>query len=149
MVGLRRLPDTQNTKMSPPPPQQIRKNNNPPPVTTVRKTPAVPIVEDDSSSNDSSTMNSNLHNAMQFKPLPPKLAPEDESILQSTDVETGNDEISNYTEINSPFKGMSLKDFESQRRVVEEQNKQKKELLFKTIEQQYGIIASSLLFFIY
>lgn len=34
----------------------------------------------------------------------------------------------------SPFKGISLKDFESNRQLKEEQNKQKKELLYKAIE---------------
>lgn len=34
------------------------------------------------------------------------------------------------------FKGVSLKDYESQRRMVEEQNKQKKEILYRAIEQQ-------------
>ncbi|XP_036336363.1 RAB6-interacting golgin [Rhagoletis pomonella] len=34
----------------------------------------------------------------------------------------------------SPFKGVSLREFETQRKLVEEQNKQKKELLHKAIE---------------
>ena len=36
----------------------------------------------------------------------------------------------------SPFKGISLKDFESHRKMIEEQNRQKKEMLYKAIEQQ-------------
>lgn len=36
--------------------------------------------------------------------------------------------------IQSPFKGISLKDFESHRKMIEEQNKQKKDLLQKAIE---------------
>ncbi|XP_017112042.1 RAB6-interacting golgin [Drosophila elegans] len=35
----------------------------------------------------------------------------------------------------SPFKGISLKDFEQHRRMIEEQNKQKKQLLYQAIEQ--------------
>ncbi|XP_034102927.1 RAB6-interacting golgin [Drosophila albomicans] len=35
----------------------------------------------------------------------------------------------------SPFKGISLKDFEQHRKMIEEQNKQKKQMLYKAIEQ--------------
>lgn len=38
--------------------------------------------------------------------------------------------------VQSPFKGISLKDFESHRKMIEEQNRQKKEMLHKAIEQQ-------------
>ncbi|XP_065362375.1 RAB6-interacting golgin [Calliphora vicina] len=37
--------------------------------------------------------------------------------------------------VQSPFKGISLKDFESHRKMIEEQNRQKKEILYKAIEQ--------------
>ena len=36
----------------------------------------------------------------------------------------------------SPFKGISLKDFETDRKLRQEQNKQKKELLYQAIERQ-------------
>ncbi|GAB0096214.1 RAB6-interacting golgin [Sergentomyia squamirostris] len=35
----------------------------------------------------------------------------------------------------SPFRGVSLRDFESQRKMMEEHNKQKQEMLYKAIEQ--------------
>lgn len=38
--------------------------------------------------------------------------------------------------VQSPFRGISLKDFESHRKMIEEQNRQKKDLLYKVIEQQ-------------
>lgn len=38
--------------------------------------------------------------------------------------------------VDSPFKGISLKDFESHRKMIEEQNRQKKDMLYKAIEKQ-------------
>lgn len=38
--------------------------------------------------------------------------------------------------VDSPFRGISLKDFETHRKMIEEQNRQKKDLLYKVIEQQ-------------
>ncbi|XP_034481563.1 RAB6-interacting golgin [Drosophila innubila] len=55
---------------------------------------------------------------------------DDASILPSTKDSTG-DRLST----DSPFKGISLKDFEQHRRMIEEQNKQKKQMLYKAIEQ--------------
>lgn len=76
-----------------------------------------------------------LQEAVHFKPLPKKVyPPEDESILQ-LEKENGIKDESDVS-TSSPFKGMSLKDFESRRKVVEEQNKMNKELLYKAIEQQ-------------
>lgn len=42
----------------------------------------------------------------------------------------------NVNEVLTPFKGMSLKDFEQQRKLMEEQNRQKRDILHKAIEQQ-------------
>uniref|UniRef100_A0A182U7C9 RAB6-interacting golgin n=1 Tax=Anopheles melas TaxID=34690 RepID=A0A182U7C9_9DIPT len=41
----------------------------------------------------------------------------------------------NVNEVLTPFKGMSLKDFEQQRKLMEEQNRQKRDILHKAIEQ--------------
>uniref|UniRef100_A0A1I8Q1E4 RAB6-interacting golgin n=1 Tax=Stomoxys calcitrans TaxID=35570 RepID=A0A1I8Q1E4_STOCA len=38
-------------------------------------------------------------------------------------------------QVQSPFRGISLKDFETHRKMIEEQNRQKKDLLYKVIEQ--------------
>lgn len=50
---------------------------------------------------------------------------------QESKVSTPNVDLLNT---DSPFKGMSLREFETQRKLIEEQNKQKKELLHKAIE---------------
>ncbi|KAH8361388.1 hypothetical protein KR084_000758, partial [Drosophila pseudotakahashii] len=54
------------------------------------------------------------------------------SILPSTKDDSSSRERLNT---DSPFKGISLKDFEQHRRMIEEQNKQKKQLLYQAIEQ--------------
>ncbi|KAH8366047.1 hypothetical protein KR093_008603 [Drosophila rubida] len=54
----------------------------------------------------------------------------DDDAAASTKDSTG-DKLS----IDSPFKGISLKDFEQHRKMIEEQNKQKKQMLYKAIEQ--------------
>ncbi|KAM8709094.1 hypothetical protein ACLKA7_015980 [Drosophila subpalustris] len=56
---------------------------------------------------------------------------DDASILPSTKDSTDDRRIST----DSPFKGISLKDFEQHRKMIEEQNKQKKQMLYKAIEQ--------------
>ncbi|EDV97002.1 RAB6-interacting golgin [Drosophila grimshawi] len=54
----------------------------------------------------------------------------DASILPST-----RDSNGDRLNTESPFKGVSLKDFEQHRKMIEEQNKQKKQMLYKAIEQ--------------
>ncbi|XP_058122063.1 RAB6-interacting golgin [Anopheles ziemanni] len=94
-----------------------------------------------------------IQQAVAFKPLPVMMnAPEDESILVLPGQQVGNQvtaptaTIATSTpgvaglrpmlaEAVTPFKGMSLKDFEHQRRLMEEQNRQKREILHKAIEQ--------------
>lgn len=66
------------------------------------------------------------------------------SILASSKVNrfngTANDikPITNmeFLNLQSPLQGISLKDFESRRKMVEEQNRQRKEMLYKAIEYQ-------------
>lgn len=58
---------------------------------------------------------------------------DDASILPSTKDSEGEQQHGLTTE--SPFKGISLKDFEQHRKIIEEQNKQKKQMLYKAIEQ--------------
>jgi len=96
---------------------------------------AIKPVDNENDINDEST-NHLLQDALHFKPLPPKRFPHTPD--EATDVEI---EISKKTD-ESPstnsfaFKGISLKDYQSQRRMVEEQNKQKKEILYSAIERQ-------------
>ncbi|XP_058835190.1 RAB6-interacting golgin [Topomyia yanbarensis] len=125
----------------------------------------VPEIAADSStatSVDSSIYpNHPIQQAVAFKPLPVMMnAPEDESILilpkqQQTAAasaltmpsvpSTSNNliltelpapsQIKATSEKVTPFKGMSLKDFEQQRRLMQEQNLQKREILQKAIDQ--------------
>ncbi|KAM7355691.1 golgin, RAB6 interacting [Cochliomyia hominivorax] len=64
---------------------------------------------------------------------------EDSSILPSTPAAATDNQnpfsAPSSLKIQSPFKGISLKDFESHRKMIEEQNRQKKEMLHKAIEQ--------------
>uniref|UniRef100_A0A182N209 RAB6-interacting golgin n=1 Tax=Anopheles dirus TaxID=7168 RepID=A0A182N209_9DIPT len=92
-----------------------------------------------------------IQQAILFKPLPVMMnAPEDESILvlpnQPIGSRTTEPAIATSTpgvgsmppnpnDVFTPFKGMSLKDFEQQRKLMEEQNRQKREILHKAIEQ--------------
>lgn len=104
-----------------------------PDIKTSQTTPQTDIFNDTNSSVISGL--NPLQEAVHFKPLPKKVyPPEDESILQ---LEKENEiEEEAGTPNPSPFKGMSLKDFESRRKLVQEQNKMNKELLYKAIEQQ-------------
>ncbi|KAL9699271.1 hypothetical protein quinque_002712 [Culex quinquefasciatus] len=102
-----------------------------------------------------------IQQAVAFKPLPAMMhAPEDESILILTNQQQQQQQamatagnvlcsiekprsggISTSTpavvvqESVTPFKGMSLKDFEQQRRLMQEQNRQKRDILQKAIDQ--------------
>lgn len=77
--------------------------------------------------------NHHLQDALHFKPLPSKQLPPVEEIAESEKEIKKSDDS---TTTSHAFKGISLKDYESQRRMVEEQNKQKKEILYRAIEQQ-------------
>uniref|UniRef100_A0A182WLZ4 RAB6-interacting golgin n=1 Tax=Anopheles minimus TaxID=112268 RepID=A0A182WLZ4_9DIPT len=93
-----------------------------------------------------------IQQAVAFKPLPVMMnAPEDESILvlpnQPAMLDRGSEPTvptnmpgvaglrTNMNDVLTPFKGMSLKDFEQQRKMMEEQNRQKRDILHKAIEQ--------------
>uniref|UniRef100_A0A1Q3F2N0 RAB6-interacting golgin n=1 Tax=Culex tarsalis TaxID=7177 RepID=A0A1Q3F2N0_CULTA len=103
-----------------------------------------------------------IQQAVAFKPLPAMMhAPEDESILILTNQQQQQHQQAMTTPGNvlcsiekpklggiptstpaavahesvTPFKGMSLKDFEQQRRLMQEQNRQKRDILQKAIDQ--------------
>lgn len=102
-----------------------------------------------------------IQQAVAFKPLPAMMnAPEDESILILPNQQKQLQPMANQggnvlcsiekpsamigvptstpavaQETVTPFKGMSLKDFEQQRRLMQEQNRQKRDILQKAIEQ--------------
>lgn len=83
------------------------------------------------------TTDNSLQDAIHFKPLPHKVYGPTVDVESLHGINTA-DEIddSAIQETTTPFKGISLKDYEAQRRMVEEQNKHKKDLLYKAIEQQ-------------
>lgn len=72
-----------------------------------------------------------IQDAIFFKPLSKKDQTEVVSILkiEENDVINGNDG-------SQTFKGVSLKDFEYQRKLMEEQNREKRAMLQKAIEKQ-------------
>ncbi|XP_055532780.1 RAB6-interacting golgin [Wyeomyia smithii] len=99
-----------------------------------------------------------IQQAVAFKPLPVMMnAPEDESILVLPKQKAGSAASVDVTgtiptvlgglttstpgakpvvpDAITPFKGMSLKDFEHQRRLIQEQNQQKRQMLQKAIDQ--------------
>lgn len=71
------------------------------------------------------TIRENMH----FKPLE---TPQESSVEVPEDVEEKPEETAKP----SPFRGISLREFESQRKMMEEHNKQKQDMLCKAIEQQ-------------
>ncbi|KAH8307371.1 hypothetical protein KR044_010956 [Drosophila immigrans] len=65
---------------------------------------------------------------------------DDSSIIKISSIDNDDDagtkdSTGDRLSIDSPFKGISLKDFEQHRKMIEEQNKQKKQMLYKAIEQ--------------
>lgn len=77
--------------------------------------------------------NNPLQEALHFKPLPPPKSVSIDDIVESA---KDSHKVDGSSRDVAAFKGISLKDYESQRRMVEEQNKQKKEILYRAIEQQ-------------
>lgn len=77
-----------------------------------------------------------MHDALYFKPLNG-----DAHQLEEIDLEPSASEKVGQTDDDSilaKFRGISLKNLEEHRRVMEEANKEKKQILSKTIEQLYG-----------
>lgn len=90
-------------------------------------------------SNTSSILKLNLEDESKISSTCSNNMDDDESILPSAaDEKTTNDAFVPPSSLNvqSPFRGISLKDFETHRKMIEEQNRQKKDLLYKVIEQQ-------------
>lgn len=140
-VGIRRVIDKQQQQVTQKNQQKtnnrVNNNNNNGPVKSNIGTDKPPdIINNDSDSTEESL--NNLNEAVYFKPLPniKKCPPGDESILPSNQGNSSDNDEINKNEIDSPFRGMSLKDFETQRRFIEEQNKLKKDLIYKAIEQR-------------
>lgn len=94
--------------------------------------------QDTSSSILTSSGDNFLQDAIHFKPLPHKIygATVDVESLKGMNSDSDLTGDSSVQETTTPFKGISLRDYEAQRRMVEEQNKHKKDILYKAIEQQ-------------
>ncbi|XP_037045324.1 uncharacterized protein LOC119080855 [Bradysia coprophila] len=115
------------------------KSHPPAKVTTIKsqqqmiaKTPTTNKPVDDADETSQDLSNNHLQDALHFKPLPPpKSVSIDEIVESAQEIKKSDDSSKNVV----AFKGISLKDYESQRRMVEEQNKQKKEILYRAIEQ--------------
>uniref|UniRef100_T1P941 RAB6-interacting golgin n=1 Tax=Musca domestica TaxID=7370 RepID=T1P941_MUSDO len=88
-------------------------------------------------SNTSSILKLNLEDESKISSTCSNSMDDDESILPSAADEKTNDAFVPPSSLNvqSPFRGISLKDFETHRKMIEEQNRQKKDLLYKVIEQ--------------
>lgn len=100
------------------------------------------ITTSSSTSSIACTDNS-MQDAIHFKPLPQKVYGVPDLSLTSNDDDSGRTAADDDSvqmmpppHATTPFKGISLKDYEAQRRMVEEQNKYKKEMLCKALEQQ-------------
>lgn len=99
----------------------------------IAKPPTVNKPVDDAHETSHDLSSNPLQDALHFKPLPPpKSVPIDEIVESAKETKKSDDSSKDVV----AFKGISLKDYESQRRMVEEQNKQKKEILYRAIEQQ-------------
>uniref|UniRef100_A0A0K8TSW2 RAB6-interacting golgin n=1 Tax=Tabanus bromius TaxID=304241 RepID=A0A0K8TSW2_TABBR len=134
--GIRRVPDKK-------PPSTKTESND----ATKKSAPAKDCALDKPMTEESMT---SLQEAVHFRPLP-AVRRQSKSKEEHSDPENTDESILHISRsenesnaknlekkpvmVNSPFKGISLKDFESQRKLIEEQNKQKKAMLYKAIEQ--------------
>ncbi|XP_055911732.1 RAB6-interacting golgin [Eupeodes corollae] len=143
--GIRRMPEKkelarsqENLKIKKP----VQKNNPKAVVTTLSQ------AQEDSMDeiNLNKSMSKSIEGALFYQPIPKAqhtIQKEPSDISRSPDVPNDNNDNSfndssilpePSENIESPFKGVSLKDFEVHRKLIEEQNKQKKDLLHKAIE---------------
>lgn len=110
-----------------------------------------------SSSGSFSGAHAALQDALHFRPLGQSAAPSatstvmpssdaagstnDLGLLPKVAVNQPNDQpAGNNAKAAPAMKGVSLREFEAQRRMVEEQNNHRKQMLYKVIEQQYVYI---------
>lgn len=80
------------------------------------------------------SMSTSLEEAIYYKPRS-KARKSEEKVSTSEDVAAVEEEEEKVEEV-PVVRGISLKDFQSHQKLMEEQNKQKKDLLYKAIEQQ-------------
>lgn len=95
-------------------------------------------------SNVSNETSSSLQDALYFKPLPSDQRQFDEIDLNGdeptsttrVDDETSNGQHSGQQSTRSIYQGISLKDFDSHRQMIEESNKEKKEILARALDER-------------
>lgn len=143
--GIRRMPD----KKDPPRSHEINKIKKPDRKTNQKGQGTSPLPPQEDSMDEinlNKSMSKSIEGALFYQPIPkiqqnsqePKSLPSP-SLNISNESDSLNDssilpEPDSLANVESPFKGVSLKDFESHRKMIEEQNKQKKDLLQKAIE---------------
>lgn len=112
-------------------------NKNPQSTKVIKTQKIDPIETPPDTQFDDSLVQRNVHDAIHFKPLPGKIELNSES-HEETEIQLDLAKSDTSSILETPaLTGVSLKDFETQRRLVEEQNRQKKDILCKAIEQQY------------
>lgn len=93
-----------------------------------------------------------LQDALYFKPLPSDqrqfedvdLNGDEPTSTTSADGETTNGQHSSQHTARSIYQGISLKDFDSHRQMIEESNKEKKEILSRALDERWEINLSIL-----
>lgn len=138
-IGLRRVPsDTTNNNMerSPVPTRKAHScvsHSHGAPTAKTKSRPNSASRIPDTSVDD--IENHPLQEVVHFKPLPIRIQPPEDAAILLEEGEVIELEMNNES-MSSPFRGISLKDFEQQRKMVEEQNRHKVQILQKAIEQQ-------------
>lgn len=81
------------------------------------------------------SMSTSLEEAIYYKPKSKTRKSEEKKEAAKNSLENVDKDVDVSDEIHM-VRGVSLKDFQSHQKLMEEQNKQKKDLLYKAIEQQ-------------
>lgn len=136
--GLRRVGAETETKPAPPPKARSNLNSKASSAVSVPvnkqkhevvKTPNDTTLEEVVNLEES--MSTSLEDATYYKPRSKRKS--EEKVSTSEDVVDSEDDTVEDVPV---VRGVSLKDFQSHQKMMEEQNKQKKDLLYKAIEQQ-------------
>lgn len=110
--------------------------------------PVKPVINDPVKTDDDGVLEdtvSSLHEALYFKPLPSDQRQFDEidlngneptSAASTDDIQTSNGQHSNPSTARSIYQGISLKDFDAHRQMIEESNKEKKQILARALDER-------------
>lgn len=126
-------------------PKATKSTKSDPPINT----PELHLQQASLSETDSSSADNSLRNALHFKPLPVpdyqqtdtvrfELPPNPEELISNNpDVGDSNREEPDRTPATGPLVGVSLREYEARRRMMEEQNRHKKDMIYKAIELRF------------